>query len=364
MEGEPKAGRRSWPYLRERGDRRGRALDRDDGHRAQGRLRHRRGPRRRIGARDPAALRRGHGIGAHGPGAAPLLHSGGIHPARARCVRSPPTWSTSAARTRAARRRRCSHADSSRRRAGDAPPGLPRAPPLARGDERVRPWPCRRANRGLRVGRRLPLGRGLGSTVVLNGVSTQPHRADARAALEVPATATPVVGGIGRLHEQKGWDVLCRAAGTVRRDFPDAHFVIIGEGPERERLEAEPECSKVQFAGAMENAAGLIDAFDSSSSPRAGRASGGSRWRRCSPAYPYRLRRRGTPRGGGRRRVLADVDDPMASPRRSGGWSGAPTCDRSRRARRRRAEKPFDNERMVKEVGAVYGTVLWSRAGS
>ena len=65
-----------------------------------------------------------------------------------------------------------------------------------------------------------------------------PH-ADAAAALRerwgVPCGA-PVVGCIARLVARKGQDVLLDAWPEVRRRHPDAHLVIVGEGPSRRGL--------------------------------------------------------------------------------------------------------------------------------
>src|SRR5262249_30604967 len=46
-----------------------------------------------------------------------------------------------------------------------------------------------------------------------------------------------VIGAVGRLTPQKGFDHLARAAAEVVNEFSDAVFVVIGEGPERARLE-------------------------------------------------------------------------------------------------------------------------------
>ncbi len=44
---------------------------------------------------------------------------------------------------------------------------------------------------------------------------------------------------VGRLAEQKGVDVAVRALPAIRRRHPDAVLVVLGEGPERPRLEGE-----------------------------------------------------------------------------------------------------------------------------
>lgn len=46
-----------------------------------------------------------------------------------------------------------------------------------------------------------------------------------------------VVGTVGRLVPQKGLEYFLRAARDVLLDFPDAVFVVIGSGPDREKLE-------------------------------------------------------------------------------------------------------------------------------
>ena len=73
--------------------------------------------------------------------------------------------------------------------------------------------------------------------VVRHGVRAAEPRSDSRLELGAADDAV-VVGGVGRLHDQKGWDVLCRAAEQVREREPSANFVVVGDGPERERLTA------------------------------------------------------------------------------------------------------------------------------
>jgi glycosyltransferase involved in cell wall biosynthesis len=49
-------------------------------------------------------------------------------------------------------------------------------------------------------------------------------------------TPATVVGAAGRLSPEKGFDVFIDAAALVRRERPDAGFVLFGDGPLRERL--------------------------------------------------------------------------------------------------------------------------------
>jgi len=70
-------------------------------------------------------------------------------------------------------------------------------------------------------------------------------RIDAIAAQAAPETlkATigvaegPVIGAIGRLIPTKGFDCLIEAIHSVIREIPAAHLVVVGDGPERERLQ-------------------------------------------------------------------------------------------------------------------------------
>jgi glycosyltransferase involved in cell wall biosynthesis len=107
---------------------------------------------------------------------------------------------------------------------------------------------------------------GVKSTVVLNGVDVPPRHDDPRAELRIDPDAF-VVGGIGRLDPQKGWDVFCQAASLVRRRVPGAQFVVIGRGPDRARLAALPECGAVEFVGYRDDAPSYIPAFDAVAVP-------------------------------------------------------------------------------------------------
>jgi glycosyltransferase involved in cell wall biosynthesis len=77
-------------------------------------------------------------------------------------------------------------------------------------------------------------------TVVPNGIDTArflaPPDAQLRRSLGIPEGA-PVVGTIGRLCEVKRQDVLLKAFATLRRGVPDAHLILVGEGPLRGELE-------------------------------------------------------------------------------------------------------------------------------
>lgn len=86
-----------------------------------------------------------------------------------------------------------------------------------------------------------------------------------RASLGLPISA-PVVGTVGRLVYQKAQDVFLRAAALVRREIPDARFLVVGEGPQRaalERLRGELGLDAVcRFTGFRRDVAALLGAMD------------------------------------------------------------------------------------------------------
>lgn len=70
-----------------------------------------------------------------------------------------------------------------------------------------------------------------------------------------PATGRPTVTAAARLIQRKGLDLLVNAWPLVRRSQADARLEIIGDGPERRRLEALTDQlgirSSVNFAGVL-----------------------------------------------------------------------------------------------------------------
>ncbi|KES05773.1 glycosyl transferase [Streptomyces toyocaensis] len=105
-------------------------------------------------------------------------------------------------------------------------------------------------------------------TVVPNGIDPErfrPAPADTvRASLASPAdlgARAPLAVCVGRLCRQKGQDVLLRAWSAVLRQVPDARLVLVGDGPDSDRLRAAAPGS-VLFAGAVADAAPWYQAAD------------------------------------------------------------------------------------------------------
>jgi glycosyltransferase involved in cell wall biosynthesis len=94
--------------------------------------------------------------------------------------------------------------------------------------------------------------------VVPNGVPiTSPAEPPRRS-----ASAEFVVGGVGRLHRQKGFDVLVRAVARL----PGTHLVLVGDGPERASLEHLADrlgvADRVSVTGWVETVSGWLSIVD------------------------------------------------------------------------------------------------------
>jgi glycosyltransferase involved in cell wall biosynthesis len=80
------------------------------------------------------------------------------------------------------------------------------------------------------------------------------------------APEAPLVTTVGRLTEQKGIEGFIEAATTARHAAPKAHFLIVGEGPLRPRLEAQAEelglGSAITFLGFRSDVPDILRATD------------------------------------------------------------------------------------------------------
>ncbi|MGZ4337109.1 MAG: glycosyltransferase [Gaiellaceae bacterium] len=100
--------------------------------------------------------------------------------------------------------------------------------------------------------------------VIHNGIFVERFQraCDPRLRLELSGGVTPLFATLGRLTEQKGIDVLLEAATFVR----EARFVIAGDGPDRQRLEAAAARlglgDRVRFLGQRGDVAEILAASD------------------------------------------------------------------------------------------------------
>jgi glycosyltransferase involved in cell wall biosynthesis len=100
-----------------------------------------------------------------------------------------------------------------------------------------------------------------------NGVAPFPAATgrDVRAELGIAPDAA-VIGVVGLLRPQKAHDVLLRATAQIVRSYPQVRMLIVGDGPERERLERLVEelaiGQSVCFAGMRADIPDVLGAFD------------------------------------------------------------------------------------------------------
>jgi glycosyltransferase involved in cell wall biosynthesis len=77
------------------------------------------------------------------------------------------------------------------------------------------------------------------SRAVLNGIEVDAIRLQAQMPPAIPLPQAPFIIGMGRLHPQKGFDILLKAhAEALARGAPAHRLLILGEGPQRAELEA------------------------------------------------------------------------------------------------------------------------------
>jgi glycosyltransferase involved in cell wall biosynthesis len=101
--------------------------------------------------------------------------------------------------------------------------------------------------------------------IVRNGIDLRPLEA-AEATLRGEIGDAVVVGLVGRLAWEKGVDVFLRAAARVLAEFPEARFVVAGDGPDREKLEGLIGelgiGGSVKMLGRREDMAGVYASLD------------------------------------------------------------------------------------------------------
>ncbi len=117
---------------------------------------------------------------------------------------------------------------------------------------------------------------------------------------------------LGRLHENKAFDVLIRALTLV----PGVYLWLAGEGPEREALEALAEklalMPRIRFLGWRDDAAALFAAADVFVCPSRHEPLGNAvveAWARNIPVVAARSQGPGALIKDGRNGLLAPVDD-------------------------------------------------------
>lgn len=102
-------------------------------------------------------------------------------------------------------------------------------------------------------------------TQIYNGVDAEKYRpGNGRARIRAEfglAADTPVIGVVGRLDPIKDHPTLFRAFEIVRTALPEARLLVVGDGPERKRLESQAG-GGVIFLGNRSDAPEILRALD------------------------------------------------------------------------------------------------------
>jgi glycosyltransferase involved in cell wall biosynthesis len=88
--------------------------------------------------------------------------------------------------------------------------------------------------------------------MVRNGIDLRPFDNAAPSLREgLTSDRTLLVGLVGRLAWEKGIDIFLRAAARVLVEFPGAKFIVVGEGPDKDRLERLIDDLKIRDSVSM-----------------------------------------------------------------------------------------------------------------
>ena len=83
--------------------------------------------------------------------------------------------------------------------------------------------------------------------VIRNGIAFKKPGAERVSLADLAVNSSgPVLGAIGRLHREKGIDLLLRAFHHLASEFPGLALVIIGDGPEKDNLVALAEKLRIR----------------------------------------------------------------------------------------------------------------------
>lgn len=105
------------------------------------------------------------------------------------------------------------------------------------------------------------------SKVILNGiqltVENPSSREKARTILSISDPRQPIIATVCRLHHQKGVSYFMKAIPHVLKSYPNARFLIMGDGPERRELEQMArDLKNVHFLGNRNDVIELLPALD------------------------------------------------------------------------------------------------------
>jgi glycosyltransferase involved in cell wall biosynthesis len=102
--------------------------------------------------------------------------------------------------------------------------------------------------------------------LVENGVPLLDFCDSAASLVDIASEQGPRIGMVGRLVEQKGFQLVLKAAPHILKRFPKARFIVVGDGPYREELTSLARQlrieSSVSFLGRRDDMPGVYRSLD------------------------------------------------------------------------------------------------------
>lgn len=202
--------------------------------------------------------------------------------------------------------------------------------------------------------------------VIHNGIDPGPPpepaaRARARRLLGVP-TGAVVFGTVARLDPVKDLESLLAGYARARAQLADSVLVVIGDGPERHRLQAHAQraglAERVRFAGARDDVAALLPAFTVYVNSSVTEGLSVTLLEAMAAGLPVVATR-----VGGNPEVVADGETGRLVPARAPAALAAAMCELGRdaalarrwgQAGRRRVQTHFAIEAMVQRYARIY----------
>ena len=205
--------------------------------------------------------------------------------------------------------------------------------------------------------------------IVLSKFGRREKGAALRQELGVPAWA-PLVFVFSRLNGMKGVEFFLEAAALVAPKFPEVRFLIVGDGANRQELEAHAEClglgRRVIFTGFRTDVPDLLPEAAISVLPSLSEGLSNSLLESMASGVPVIAARV----GGNPEIVEHDVSGLLVPPRDSAALAAAigslladpPLAARFGEAGRQRVAEVFSMERSVGEVERLYERLVEKRA--
>ena len=107
------------------------------------------------------------------------------------------------------------------------------------------------------------------SAVIHNGIDVQRFSQELHEEPEVKLKSKPdsiIIGSVGRLHHQKGYEYLIDASPHIIKEFPEVKFVLIGDGELKDELENLAKKKGINnsyiFLGSITNIPELLSQMD------------------------------------------------------------------------------------------------------